>query len=309
MNKSIIVICGATGTGKSSLGVSLAERLNTVIISADSRQIYREFDLGTAKPSRNDLERVPHFLIDICHPTESVTLAQYQEYVNQIIENTSHFPLLLVGGTGLYIKSITRGLKIPKVSPQLELRKQLQSLGQEQLYKFLQKLDPIAASKIHANDQVRTLRALEVYYVTGRTISEQQGESPPDYSILQIGLDCGAENLRQRLKYRTEEMISLGLVEEVKQLIDKYGQDLPLLETLGYAEIKQYLGGEISLESAIEEIILHTSQFAKRQRTWFRNDSTIQWYDAESPDLVEKVSEAIERFSFLQQLRTPITTV
>jgi len=294
MNKSLIVICGATATGKSSLALQLAEVLKTVIISADSRQIYREFDIGTAKPSKNDLARIPHFLINICDPLETLTLAQYQEYVKEIIENATNFPLLLVGGTGLYIKSIIRGLKIPRVSPQYELRNQLQLLGQEQNYEFLKQIDPQAASKIHAHDQVRTLRALEVYYVTGKPISCQQGELIPDYPILQIGLDCNREDLRKRIKSRTQEMIVQGLVEEVKELIEKYGEDLPLLETLGYAEIKQYLAGKISLEVAKEEIILHTSQFAKRQKTWFRADPTIKWYEAES---TENILREIQRFN------------
>ena len=289
MNKSLIVICGATATGKSKLALKLAASLNTVIIGADSRQIYQEFDIGTAKPSREDLAKVPHFLIDICRPTETLTLAQYQEYVKEIIENSSHFPLILVGGTGLYIKSIIKGLIIPRVAPQIELRNQLQSLGQGQIYKFLEQVDPVAASKISVNDQVRTLRALEVYYVTGVPISEQQGESPPNYPILQIGLECDRENLLKRIKYRTKEMLTLGLIEEVKQLIDKYGEDLPLLKTLGYAEIKDYLAGETSLEAAKENIILHTGQFAKRQKTWFKADPTIKWYPAESSGIEEEI--------------------
>jgi len=200
---------------------------------------------------------------------------------------------LLVGGTGLYIKSITKGLKIPRVAPHHKLRSQLSGLGQTQLYSFLSQVDPIATSKIHPNDHVRTLRALEVYYVTGKTISSQQGENPPKYSILQIGLDCDVDVLDQRIAQRTHQMIELGLVSEVKKLCDKYGQDLPLLNTLGYSEIKQYLAGDISLDNAIADIILHTRQFAKRQRTWFRNIQEINWFEVNNPNLLENVWQKI----------------
>jgi len=171
----LIVICGATATGKSGLALSLAQRLNSVILSADSRQVYREFDIGTAKPNLGEKKLVPHYLIDICEPTEIMTLADYQQQAQGLIASLGVETLLLVGGTGLYIRSIVQGMKIPRVAPQPELRSQLESLGQIRLYPMLQQVDPIAAQKIHANDLVRTLRALEVYYTTGIPISEQQG--------------------------------------------------------------------------------------------------------------------------------------
>ncbi len=295
MKNSIIVICGATATGKSGLALALAERLKMVILSADSRQIYREFDIGTAKPSLAERKLVPHYLIDICDPRETLTLAQYQEAVNQIIF-ASDIPdgiPFLVGGTGLYIKSIVRGLTIPRVSPQPKLRSQLQALGQKYCYQLLSQVDAIAAQKIHANDEKRTLRALEVFYVTGRPISVQQGENPPDYPILQIGLDCDSEALQRRIELRTEKMIEMGLVAEVESLRQKYGWDLPLLNTLGYAEIKQYLAGDISLAKAKDLTVLHTRQFAKRQRTWFRPFSEIEWFNADAPDLCDRIWQRI----------------
>ncbi len=290
----LIVICGATATGKSGLGIQLAERLGSVILSADSRLVYREFDIGTAKPTVEERQRVPHYLIDICEPTDILTVADYQDQAQQLITNASEsVPLLLVGGTGLYIKAIVRGMKIPRVAPHPELRSQLQGLGQLQCYQMLKQIDPIAAQKIHANDQVRTLRALEVYYITGQPISEQQGENPPDYRILQIGLHCETEALTHRIQKRTENMIERGFVQEVKQLCQKYGTELSLLETLGYQEIKQYLTGDISLETAKELTVLHTRQFAKRQRTWFRAVSEIQWFDADSSNLLDQVWQLI----------------
>jgi len=330
----LIVISGPTATGKSGLALALADRLPGVILSADSRQVYREFNIGTAKPSWHDRQQVPHYLIDICDPTETLTLADYQAQTQAFIEeihrgntkqmiegrdleaevskqqaasrwHNSHSSLshpqpsvpLLVGGTGLYIKSIVRGLRIPRVAPQPELRSQLQAVGQQQCYAILCQVDPTAAAKIHPNDAVRTLRALEVFYVTGHPISQQQGESPPEYPILQIGLDCATSDaLAQRIATRTTAMIADGFVAEVEQLCSKYGAALPLLDTLGYREIKQYLLGQISLAEAKALIVLHTRQFAKQQRTWFRADPTIEWFDADAEDLIEQVWTRVQQF-------------
>ncbi|HSF72989.1 MAG TPA: tRNA (adenosine(37)-N6)-dimethylallyltransferase MiaA [Microcoleus sp.] len=295
----LITICGATATGKSGVALALAGRLQSSILSADSRQVYREFDIGTAKPTAVDRTFVPHHLIDICDPTETLTLADYQQQAQNLIAAVDFPvspPLLLVGGTGLYIKSIVRGLKIPRVAPMPELRSQLAELGQSQCYAMLQQVDRSAAEKIHLNDPVRTLRALEVFYVTGRPISEQQGENPPNYPILQIGLDCEIDVLVDRIKQRTEQMLERGWIAEVEYLCKKYGCDLPLLNTLGYQEIKQYLAGDIKLEEAKELTILHTRQFAKRQRTWFRASPEIEWFDVSSPDLLERVWQRVEDF-------------
>jgi len=276
----LIVICGATATGKSQLAIALAQRLNTVILGADSRQIYRDFDIGTAKPSPGDRQLVPHYLIDICDPTETFTLADYQHQAQTLIASLPS-PVLLVGGTGLYIQAITKGLKIPAIAPQPALRQQLSDLGQPFCYQLLQHLDPLACHKIHAPDAFRTIRALEVFYVTGQPISQLQGENPPAYAILQLGLAGDPQQLQTRIERRTQAMIEAGLVQEVEQLMQKYGADLPLLNTLGYAEIKQYLQGHLSLSEATRQIVIHTRQFAKRQRTWFRRDPHIQWLNTE----------------------------
>ncbi|MEG3988022.1 tRNA (adenosine(37)-N6)-dimethylallyltransferase MiaA [Microcoleus sp. S28C3] len=295
----LITICGATATGKSGVAVAVASRLQSSILSADSRQVYREFDIGTAKPTAVDRTCVPHNLIDICDPTETLTLADYQQQAQKLIADVDFPvspPLLLVGGTGLYIKSIVRGLKIPRVAPMPELRSQLAELGQSQCYAMLQQVDRSAAEKIHLNDSVRTLRALEVFYVTGRSISEQQGENPPNYPILQIGLDCAIDVLVDRIKQRAEQMLERGWIGEVEYLCKKYGCDLPLLNTLGYQEMKQYLAGDIKLEEAKELTILHTRQFAKRQRTWFRAYPEIEWFDVSAPDLLERVWQRVQEF-------------
>ena len=292
----LIVICGATASGKSGLALEIAQRLDSVIISADSRQIYKEFNIGTAKPTVAEQKLVPHFQIDICEPTEVLTLAEYQQQTQKIIANQKKAIPLLVGGTGLYLDSITKGLKIPRVAPQPELRSQLSTLGQKQIYSWLTQIDPIAVQKIHQNDHYRTLRALEVFYVTGVPISAQQGENPPDYPLLEIGLDCEVEALDRRIATRVGQMIEMGLIEEVEDLCNKYGSDLPLLSTLGYAEIKQYLTGEIDLQEAIALTATHTRQFAKRQRTWFNKNKQINWFDNSSADLVEQVWQKITEF-------------
>lgn len=292
----LIVICGATATGKSGLALNLARRLSSVILSADSRQVYREFNIGTAKPTLAEQKLVQHYLIDICEPTDAMTVADYQQQAQALIASILIEPILLVGGTGLYIRSVVQGMKIPRVPPNYELRSQLEILGQTQLYRMLQQVDANAAQKIHPNDPVRTLRALEVFYVTGKPISEQQGENPPNYPILQIGLDCNIEKLGDRIHRRTEQMIANGLVAEVESISRKYGEDLSLLKTLGYQEIQQYLAGDITLNTAKELIVLHTRQFAKRQRTWFKAYAKIEWFNADDPDLLEKVWQCVTEF-------------
>jgi tRNA dimethylallyltransferase len=293
------VICGPTATGKSGLALSLAQRLKTVILSADSRQVYQEFDLGTAKPTAPERLQVPHYLIDICQPTETFTLAQYQQQARDLIADfhqQGQAPLL-VGGTGLYIQAIAQGLIIPRVAPQPDLRSQLANLGQPQIYAWLRQVDPSSAQRIHANDQVRTLRALEVYYVTGLPLSQQQGQQPPPYPILSIGLDCPQpERLTARIQRRTAQMLAAGWLQEIKDLVEKYGPDLPLLNTLGYQELRQHLAGKISLAEAVDLTVLHTRQFAKRQRTWFRAVPEVIWFDADQPGLLDQVWFQVQNF-------------
>ena len=296
----LIVICGATATGKSGLAIAIAQRLNTEILSADSRQIYRDFDIATATVSRTEQALVPHHFVSTSDPNHTVTVAGYQAEAQGLInklQQHSQIPLL-VGGTGLYIKSVVRGMKMPRVAANEDLRSQLASLGQGQCYQILQQIDPQAASKIYANDPRRTIRALEVYYVTGRTISSQQGEDPPSYPILQIGLDCeNLDILAHRIEQRAQQMIVWGWEDEVRSLGAKYGWDLPLLKTLGYAQMRQYLAGEISLAAAIDLTTIATRQFAKRQRTWFQAVPGIEWFDSNDPLLLDRVWDRVQKFA------------
>ncbi len=269
----LIVILGATATGKTSLAIALAKQLNAPILSADSRQIYRHFDIGTAKPTLEEQQGVPHYLIDLVEPDHTLTLADYQEQAQTLIAkfHSQGVTPILVGGSGLYIKAITAGLQIPRVSPQPELRSQFQELGQNYCYQVLQQIDPVGATKIHANDQVRTLRSLEVFYVTGQPLSTLQYEKPPSYPIVQIGLEClDLDAYRQLVCDRTNQMVAEGWLNEIQDLQKRYGADLPLLKTLGYGEMCNYLANKTNLETAKALTVTHTCQFAKRQRTWFR---------------------------------------
>ncbi|WP_373542006.1 tRNA (adenosine(37)-N6)-dimethylallyltransferase MiaA [Chamaesiphon sp.] len=295
----LIVICGATATGKSGLAISIAQRLGSEIISADSRQIYRDFDIATATVSKAELALVRHHFVSTSDPNHTVTVAQYQAEAQPLIDRLQQQGVpLMVGGTGLYIKSVVKGMKMPRVAADEDLRSQLTNLGQGQCYQILQQIDPQAATKIYANDPRRTIRALEVYYVTGRTISSQQGEYPPGYPILQIGLDCeNLDILAQRIEHRTQQMIELGWEDEVKYLGAKYGWDLPLLKTLGYAQMCQYLHGEISLAAAIDRTIVATRQYAKRQRTWFKAIPEIEWFDSNDPMLLDRVWHRVQNFT------------
>ena len=306
---SLIVICGATATGKSGLGITIAQRLESIgrspyIISADSRQVYREFDIGTAKVSMQERKAVLHYMVDVCDPTETVSVAMFQDQVNEILRKSSSHQFsshqtpiahpILVGGTGMYIRSITHGMRIPRVAQNRELRDQIESLGQSVCHQILQQVDPVAALKIHANDRLRTVRALEVFYVTGIAMSAQQGEVPPPYPVLQIGLQSA--RLNDRILRRTRQMFERGFVDEVKAIVAKYGDQLPLLNTLGYQEVCQFLSNEITLAEAQELTVLHTKQFAKRQRTWFNGITEIEWFDADAEDLVDRVWQRVLTF-------------
>ncbi|MEB3273916.1 MAG: tRNA (adenosine(37)-N6)-dimethylallyltransferase MiaA [Prochlorothrix sp.] len=294
----LIVICGATATGKSALALELAQQFNTVILTADSRQVYRGFDIGTAKPTIAEQQQVPHHLLDLCDPRETFTLGDYQAQAQTLIAryHAQGKTPLLVGGTGLYIKSITRGLQMPRVPPQPQLRQQLSDLGQGHCYALLAQVDPISTQRIHANDAVRTLRALEVYYTTGQPLSQQQGEQPPTYPILQIGLTWDRSTLHHRIAQRTQQMVKIGFVEEVVALGKCYGWELPLLQTLGYGELGRYIRGEIAFSEAITLTVQHTRQFAKRQETWFRSVDDLEWISLENGNARHCIATKIQDF-------------
>ncbi len=280
----LIAIVGPTATGKTRLAIALAAALHAPILSADSRQVYRRLDIGTAKPTLEERQGIPHYLIDLVEPDAAFTLADYQAQAQQLIAafHARGITPILVGGTGLYVKAITQGLGIPRVPPQPVLRQQLADLGQSRCYALLGAVDPPSAQRIHPRDAVRTARALEVFYTTGQPLSQLQAIAPPQYPICQIGLNTPPpDTYRQRVRDRVVAMLERGWLREIQQLQADYGADLPLLRTLGYGEMADYLAGRWSLEAAIAATTTHTLQFAKRQRTWFRGREVgnIHWLE------------------------------
>ncbi len=298
----LIVIAGPTATGKSRQALLLAQQLGSPLLNADSRQVYREFDIGTAKPTPAEQALWPHELIDIADPRHTYTVAEFQQAAQTRIAQAhqqGRTPIL-VGGTGLYIQSITAGLGIPTVPPQPQLRAQLETWPPEIRYAWLQQLDPAAAQHIHPHDAVRTLRALEIIYTTGKTASSLRQAHPPRYPILMLGLRCPMPRLEQRIAWRTAEMLQAGWIEEVKGLRERYGPDLPLLNTLGYAEIGAYLEGRLPEAELQPLIVQRTRQFAKRQMTWFRamlrshsGGCRVLWLDCEAKDLPEQMGARV----------------
>ena len=290
----VIVLIGPTASGKTELAIEIAEYFKTCIHNIDSRQIYKFMDIGTAKPSKNQQKKIKHFLIDIEEPINPINVKKFQEIAQKSINREikkNNLPFL-VGGSGLYMNSITKGFFVPDVPPQNILRGQLEKLGQQECWELLKNCDPISTKKINFSDQIRTIRALEVFYVTGKPLSAQKLQKPPKWRILELGLD--RDNLKERILYRTKSMFSDGIVEETEKLISQYGYDLPILETIGYREAKDFLNNNLSIDKAVEQTATKTIQFAKRQKTWFRNKNNPIWLN--NKNLLKDAIIKIESF-------------
>ena len=279
----VVVLLGPTASGKTALALELAERFALEIINVDSRQLYREMSVGTAKPSPEQQARIRHHLLDLRAPDQPITLQEFQEEALQAVNQSlaKRGAAFLVGGSGLYLKALTAGLRPPAVAPQPTLRRQLVNLGQPICHQLLMAADPDAAARIASADAVRTQRALEVLYATGAPMSRQTSASPPPWRVLELGLN--PVDLRQRISQRTQALYSQGLVEETRQLRERYGAELPLLQTIGYGEALSVLNGSLSRPAAIAHTTRRTQQFAKRQRTWFRRQHTPQWLPDQNP--------------------------
>lgn len=286
--RPLVAIVGPTAAGKTALALRLAEALPVEVVSADSRQVYRYMDIGTAKPTREERERVPHHLLDVVDPDGAFTLAQYQELAYRAIDDVQRrgrIPLL-VGGTGLYVRAVLEGLHIPQVEPDPRLRQQLLAEADSQgcgvLHERLRTLDAVAAERIDARNVRRVVRALEVCYRLGQPITSLQRAAPPPYQVLRIGLNMPRAQLYQRIDVRIDAMLSAGLVEEVRTLVARgYGLDLPSMSGLGYRQIGMYLSGETTLPEAVALIQRHTRRFVRQQANWFREDDpTTAWFDA-----------------------------
>lgn len=286
---NLIAIVGPTAVGKSRLALRLAQKFNGEIVSADSRQIYRYMDIGTAKPGRQELYFVPHHLIDIIKPDEVFSLAQYQQLASQAIDTICQLQRLplLVGGSGQYLWSVVEGWGIPKVPPDPDLRYKLEEKatrdGGEELYRELTVRDPVAAGRIDRRNIRRVIRALEVSKTTNMSPHHQPEKSTP-YNILIIGLTMDRTELYRRIDSRIDKMIELGLVEEVKKLIDiGYNLDLPSMSGIGYRQIGEFLEGKITLETAIQQIKFESHRLVRQQYNWFSpKDDRIRWFDIHS---------------------------
>ena len=293
----LIVILGPTAVGKTGLALRLAQALNGEIIGADSRQIYRYMDIGTAKPTPKEQRIVPHHMIDLIDPADTLSLASYQRMAYDAIDavhDRGHVPLL-VGGTGQYLSAVTEGWSIPEVPPNYELRAELEQFadehGADALHARLMAHDPAAAMKIHPNNIRRVVRALEVSIETGQPISELQKKQPPPYRLLQIGLDLERKKLYERANARVDQMMENGFLEEVQGLLDMgYDRSLPAMSGLGYAQLTAHLLNGVPLQEAIENTKAATHDFIRRQYTWFRgHDNGILWHNVERTDVDQLV--------------------
>ncbi len=294
----LLVIVGPTAVGKTALSLDLAEALNGEIISADSRQIYRQMDIGTAKATPEEQARAPHHLIDIVDPDQVLTLAEYQALAYRTIEDIAsrgHLPML-VGGTGQYVAAVLEGWRIPEVAPQMELRAELEAQaaaeGSEALHARLAALDPLAASRIDHRNVRRVIRALEVCLTTGQPISELQRKDPPPYEVVQIGVTRPRAVLYERIDRRVDAMVAAGLVDEVRRLVERgYSFDLPSMTGLGYRQIGQYLRGEVTLDEAVALVKKGTRRFVQQQYNWFRlNDPHIRWFDLDATSAADVIA-------------------
>ena len=294
MNK-LVAIVGPTGIGKTKLAIQLGLHFNGEIINADSRQIYRHMDIGTAKPGKEELVSVPHHLVDIIEPNQEFSLPEYQKLANeaiQDIQSRGKVPFL-VGGSGLYVWAVLEGWVVPKVAPDVTYRRELEKkaeIGQAaELYQELQQIDPAAAEKIDPHNIRRVIRALEVNKTADKSFSQLQKKQPPPFQSLIIGLTADRKELYRRADDRVDNMIKQGFVDEVNSLLKNgYSTDLPAMSSIGYREIGQYLGGELTLDEAVYKIKTGTHRFIRHQYAWFRlKDERIKWFDAENMNLAE----------------------
>lgn len=291
-NPVIVVIVGPTGVGKTGTGITLARQFNGEIISADSRQVYRYMDIGTAKPTVDEQAAAPHHLIDFLNPDEWLGLAQYQQLAYRGIDEALHHGRLpiLVGGTGQYVRAVVEGWGIPEVEPHHALRAELESFadvyGAEALGERLAQLDPESAESIDYRNVRRVVRALEVCIVTGQRFSDLRRAKPVPYRVLQIGLTMPRDALYARVDVRVDRMIEDGLVAEVQSLLERgYSIDLPAMTSLGYAEIVRYLQGSCTLEQAVSDIKVNTHRYIRHQYNWFSLENPhIKWFDVRAID-------------------------
>ena len=284
----VIVICGPTASGKTALSIELAKKINGEIVSADSMQIYKDMDIGTAKPTKQEMGEIKHYLLDFVSPEDRYSVAQYKQDAKNAIKeiiNKGKTPII-VGGTGLYVDSLIYEIEYNDIKLDEEYRKKLEKIAEEQgleeLYKKAVEIDPEAMKKISQNDKKRIMRVLEIYHSTGKTKTEQEKESrknPVEYDYRVFAINWDREILYQRINKRVDIMVEQGLIEEVKEILDKYDKFPTAMQGLGYKEVVDYLNGIYTKEEMIEKIKLETRRYAKRQLTWFRKNKQTIWLD------------------------------
>lgn len=303
MHLPLIAIVGPTAVGKTATAILLCRDFQGEVISADSRQIYRRLDIGTAKPTPQEQATAVHHLIDVVDPARVLSLAEYQEMAYAAINDVlarNRVPFL-VGGTGQWVRAVVEGWGVPRVPPDYALRAELEAeadrLGPQTLHARLAAADPDAAAKIDYRNLRRVIRALEVYQKTGVPISQHQRAQTPPYRMLQVGLTMPREMLYERVDARVERMLDEGLLDEVKTLVLRgYGLDLPAMSGLGYRQIGQHLADELSLDEAVRLIKKETRRFIRQQYNWFRlDDPAIRWFDV-SGEYYEALYDIVERF-------------
>jgi tRNA dimethylallyltransferase len=303
MKPKLVIILGPTAAGKSDTVLDLTAQFGAEIISADSQQVYRHMDIGTAKPSRAQRQKIPHHLIDIVDPDEEFNAAMFRNLASESASKIAGRGknIIVCGGTGLYIKALTKGLFVgPGRDPQIReaLESEIDENGIGALYQRLEQVDPRSALRIHPHDRQRITRALEVYQATGRTISEwqdQHGFNDLLFDVLKIGLNRQRTELYERIERRCDHMIEAGLVDEVQRLVEMgYGLDLKPMQSVGYRHTGLFLQGQMSLDNAVSLMKRDTRRLAKRQLTWFRSDPEIRWFDPESER--NNVEDAVTKF-------------
>lgn len=296
----VLVIGGPTAAGKSALAMAVGEALDGELISADSRQLFRGLDIGTAKPTPAERARVPHHLIDVLDPQERWTVADFQQAALGAIEAVharGRLPIL-VGGTGFYIQAVVDGLSLTRVAPDEELRRHLKARAAEEgplaLHGELARLDPVTAGRLHPNDLFRVVRALEVTLSLGRPMSEAVERQAPPYAFTLLGVAGEREALYDRIDQRVHAMLRAGWLRETEAHLAAWGADHPLLRTLGYHELVQHLAGAWGIDEAIALIQRHTRRYAKRQLTWFRAEKRLEWFDPGGCDTISQVLSFVQ---------------
>ncbi|WP_427041250.1 tRNA (adenosine(37)-N6)-dimethylallyltransferase MiaA [Fusobacterium sp. SB021] len=295
-----IVLAGPTGVGKTDLSLKLAKILDADIISCDSAQVYKEMNIGTAKIKESEMNGIKHYMLDVLEPREKYSVGEYQRAVDKILaqKEKEGRAVILTGGTGLYINSIVNGLSsLPENDP--KLRDELMALSVDELYEKLLELDPEAAEKIHKNNKKRVERAVEVCLITGKKFSVLSKENVKNnnYDFLKVCLTRDREILYKRIDKRVDIMMNEGLLDEVTALYKKYGGEiLRKINIIGYTQLIDYIEGKISLETAVEFIKRDSRHYAKRQMTWFNNDSGYLWFNLEKQSENEILKTIIEQY-------------